>query len=464
MNTQQAVDTSQLRAQYASALGEAKKLADQWKGKEHEMPSEVATQISGWLGTSDELKARLDVLGQLNTGIRDMGEPITTPVISRPAAPGEGDVPTDPQSWKSFDLITPFGTKEYRFNTPLATGRDAKSARAYSTAFDLYCRLGEKALQSRYPSDYKALSEGTDTAGGFLIPQDFQAVLLKKLATMVAVRAYARVIQTQRESVVFARVNYTTDNKYTSPARVTWTGETPATSTAHQVTDQTFGQITIPVNVAMASQLISNSLIEDAGFDVISYVADCFAEAFALDENDAFLNGTGVARPYGIMTRVTDGTISNTVSGTSAAISTSGDAWSGKRLIDLYYAHPSQYRMGAMWLMNSTTMAAVENLVDAQKRPLIKELQTASIAMGEPSIIKGKAVAIDEFMPDIGASTYPILFGQMTGYTIVDRVGYSLQRASELYMQYDQTLLVGRKRVGGDVTEAYRFRALKASA
>lgn len=462
MNTQQKVDTGAIRTAYTNAIEQANRIAAQYEGKS-EIPTEAANQISSWLGKSDEFKAQLALFDRLNAENEGLSQPTSTPVDWRVAAPNEGEVAFDEKSYRTFELETQFGKKEYRYNVPLATGENQKAARKYSDVFECYCRYGFAETKRRYPNDVKALSAGTDTAGGFLIPQDFQSELLKKVATMVTIRAFARVIQTSRDSVTFGRVNYTTDNKYTSPARVSWLGETPATNTAHRITDQTFGQINIPVNVATASQLISNSLIEDAAFDVIGYASDCLAEAFALDENSVFLNGTGVSQPMGIMTRVTDGTISNTVSGTSAKIFTAADDWSGKRLVDLYYAHPVQYRREALWLMNSSTMSAVESLVDAQKRPLIKELATASLAMGEPVALKGKPVSIDEFMPDVGASTYPILFGQMKGYTIVDRVGFSLQRFNELYAEYDQTLLMARKRVGGEVTEAYRLRALKAS-
>lgn len=461
MSVAQKVDTAGIRAAYASAVEQANKIAAQYEGKS-EIPKEAADQMAAWLGKSEEYKAQLTLLSRLNAENEGLSAATTNPVDWRVAAPGEGDLEVDAKSWHSFDIQTASGTKAYRFNVPLATGKDSKSARQYASAFEAYVRYGAAEVKGRFPNDFKALSAGTDTAGGFLIPQDFQSDLLKKMATTAIVRANARVIQTSRDMVTFARVNYTTDNKYTSPARMTWTGETPATSTTHRVTDQTFGQINIPVNVAMASQLISNSLIEDGAFDVLGYAGDSFVEAFNLGENDAFWNGSGVSQPRGIITEVSAGTISYTVSGTSNSISTSGDAWTGKRFVDLYYAHPAQYRNGAIWAMNSTTMAAVENLVDAQKRPLIRELATASMAMGEPAAIKGKPVAIDEFVPDVSGDGFPVIFGQMAGYTIVDRVGFSVQRLDQLYAEYDQTLLIARKRVGGGVTEAYRLRALKA--
>jgi HK97 family phage major capsid protein len=151
-------------------------------------------------------------------------------------------------------------------------------------------------------------------------------------------------------------------------------------------------------------------------------------------------------------------------SGTSAAIATTGDAHSGKRLVDVYYAVPSQYRKrNATWLMNSMTAKEVDLLVDNNKRPLVRELTAASLADGEPNVIKGKRVSIDEFMPDISANGTPIVFGDFGGYMIVDRVGFSVQRYYEVYAELNMTLLLARKRVGGGLIEPYRLRALKCA-
>ena len=82
---------------------------------------------------------------------------------------------------------------------------------------------------------------------------------------------------------------------------------------------------------------------------------------------------------------------------------------------------------------------------------------------GEPSVIKGRRVAVDEFMPDIAANAYPILFGDFSGYLVADRVGFSIERYNELYANENQVLLLARKRVGGSPIEAYRMRAMRAA-
>lgn len=454
------MDVKQLKGQLSGLVSEARKLADEYKDKE--MPKTVADQIAGLLGKSDALKAQIETAVKLTGLETELAQPeIKAANLGwRASAPGEGDVPFDEKSYREVEVKSIFGTKTIRYHVPIKT-----EGKAYANAFEAYMRKGKAGMGEM---DRKTLSEGVDTAGGFLVPQDFQAELIKKMATMGVMRQLARVVTASRDSVTFPRVNHTTDDKYTSGVRMSWTGETPSSATVHRVTDPVFGHIIIPVNVAMASLPLTNSLIEDAAFDINGYSAQLLAEAFALGEDYTFLVGTGVSQPMGVTTEISATSATNFpnyyASGTSAAISTSGDAHSGKRLIDLFYTLPSQYRANAVWMMNSTTAAAVENLVDNNKRPIIRELNSISLGSGQFDSIKARPVMIDEFVPDIAANAYPILFGDMSGYTIVDRVGFSVQRNDMLYMETDITLLVARKRVGGYCTEPWKIKALKAAA
>lgn len=451
----------QLRGQLATKITEAKAITAQWAGKETDMPAEVDTKLQQMLGEADTLKARITSLQRLADHDLDRDTPTENPLAWRTASPKEGDAPTDAKSWRTVDIPTPFGTKVYRYHVPVAV-----EAKGYGSAFEAYMRHGAEQVKAAYPRDFKALISGSDTAGGFYISPDMQSEVLKKMATTATIRSLARIIGTSSNLVQFPRIKYTTDNKYTSGMRMTWTGEAPASGSTHRVTDQILGQVNIPVHTAMASQLVHNDLIEDSAYDVLGDSSQFLAEAFALGENDAFLNGTGSGRPLGMITQISSTADDSTyipyiASGTSAAISTSGDAFSGYRLVKLYYNLPAQYRARAVWLMNSLTMLEVESLVDAQKRPLIAALTAASITTGEPTIIKGKRAAVDEFVPDIGANAYPMLFGDFSGYVVVDRVGFSVQRLTERYAEENQVLLLARKRVGGSPVEAYRLRALK---
>lgn len=376
-----------------------------------------------------------------------------------PADEKAGDAETDAKGWREVEIDTHYGKQAIRYFVPLSV---EKAGKGHKHAFEAFARRGAAALG---PNDRKALNETTDADGGYLVSEQVQREIIKKVATLVYMRQLARVVTTSVSGVVWPKVDYTSDNKYTSPARMTWTGETPASSTAHRVTQPTFGELGIPIYTAMASLPISMNLIEDSAFDVIGVATDMLAEAFALGENDTFINGNGTSKPSGVLLNAGTTGIPLTVSGTSAALTTTGDAHEGARLVNAYYATPSQYRgREAAWLMNSATLNAIDNMVDAQKRPLVRELTSASLGSAEPNTLKGKAIYTDEFMPDVAANAVPVVFGHFKGYAIVDRVGIGVRRLEENYAEVNMALLLARKRVGGALIEPWRLRGLKCSA
>lgn len=438
-------------------MAEAKRLGAEYAGREQEMPADTMAAIDAQLGKADEVKARMDLAQRMQAGDAFLNEPAGVSVTQstfREAGPNEGNAPVDVKAWRSMKVATLFGEREFRYHVPLTV-----QAKDYVPAFESYLRKGFEMMG---PNDRKTLIEGQDTAGGFTVPEDFQAELIKKIATDAMIRSLARVVQTSRDIVSWPRVNYTSDDKYTSGVRLTWSGEQPSSSTAHRVTDPVFGKINIPVHTAMASLPLSNDLIEDSVFDVVGLASDLMGEAFALGEDDAFINGNGSGRPMGILAEVNGNGPAYVVSGTNGALSTSGDAHSGNRLLDLYYAVPSQYRRRGVWIANSGTLKEIDNLVDAQKRPILQALTTGSVATGEPSVIKGRPIIVDEFMPDLATDAYSVAFGDVSSYIVLERVALAVQRLLEVDAQSNNVILLARRRVGGYLAEPYRMKVLKA--
>ena len=70
----------------------------------------------------------------------------------------------------------------------------------------------------------------------------------------------------------------------------------------------------------------------------------------------------------------------------------------------------------------------------------------------------------EQFMPDMTTDAHPIVFGDLRGYLVLDRVGLSLQRLDELYAETDITVLLARRRVGGQLIEPWRVKAQKVAS
>jgi HK97 family phage major capsid protein len=365
---------------------------------------------------------------------------------------GKGGPRYDPLSWREVKVAG----VNVRYHVPLAV-----EEKTYPSAFAAYLqRKGD--VGSVGPADQKVLAEGLDTAGGFAVPEDWQARIVAKIAASVAAYRLATKLTTTRGQLTLPRVNYATDNTYTSAVRAVWTGEQP-TSTAAQATDPVLGIVNVPVNTCMSWLTVTADLLEDS--DVFPLATRLFGEAFSMAEASAYISGTGSGQPRGILTDVdgTDG-VASVASGTSAAISTAADAHSGRRLLDLRANVPPQYWSEASWLMNATTEEAVDNLVDTAKRPLLL-LEGANLPPGAVGTIKGRPVFVDQFMADVAANSYSVLFGDFSGYLIAERAGLTVEVVNDATTaRQNLRILLARRRVGGTLSEPYRLRVLKAAA
>lgn len=275
---------------------------------------------------------------------------------------------------------------------------------------------------------------------------------------ITVVRSRARVVNTIRDSAEWPKLEGG-NSQYTSAVRVTWVDEIPASATVAQ-TNPTFGMYRIPVHTVMARTDLSRNLVEDAAFNMQAITAELFAEAMAVDEDQKFLTGTGGGTPRGILgnrsgaNETPETGIDSVNSGAAAALTADG-------LVDLAYGLHAQYRGNAVHVGARLTHRDVRKLKDGNGDYLWQR----GLAAGEPPTLLSYPFLESESMPAIGANNYPIIFGDMKGYLIVDRVGMSVERVEDTTTKGTNTIaLFARRRLGGQVVEPWRFQGHKVSA
>ena len=125
-------------------------------------------------------------------------------------------------------------------------------------------------------------------------------------------------------------------------------------------------------------------------------------------------------------------------------------------LVDTVYALKAGYRQNAHFVMNRKTQGAVRKLKDADGHYLWAPPATPD---GRATIMNFP-VAEAEDMPDIGANSYSIAFGDFSrGYLIVDRLGVRVLR--DPYSQKPYVLFYTTKRVGGGVQDFDAIKLIK---
>jgi HK97 family phage major capsid protein len=436
------------------------------------------------------LAAAIEEINAVDSIRADMPEPV------RPPFPGMGlgnqpdptpDVPAA-ESGVRAAYVRRFGEPEGFVKSALTELHGAGYAQAFydqKKAFVKYLRTGELDREERAalshiiytPAAIKAamdqgiydvstlratMIEGSDVLGGYVVPVDFQARVISRLPGFTVVRPRATVLTTSRDKVSIPTATGG-DDQYTSAVRVTWVDETPTATQAES--NLTFGLENIQIHTAMITTPMSQNLLEDAFFNIESFLAEKFAEAAGVDEDNKFLIGGGGASPRGILP--------NSLNAHSLTEEDSADAnlltWDGgaagaatkRGLLGITYALAAQYMPNAAWYMERATAEVIRSYKDGSGRYLWEPNQQ----VGEPPMLLGYPVFMQEGLPSIAANAYPIIFGDMKGYYIADRVGMSVNRFNDSATASTNTVkYVMRRRLGGEVCETYRLAVLKIAA
>ena len=303
------------------------------------------------------------------------------------------------------------------------------------------------------------LEEGSNDLGGFLVPEDYRAEIIKRLMGNTVVRGRARVVTTTRDAIEWPRLEGG-NTLYTSAVRVTWVDETPASATASE-TNPTWGLVRIPVHTVMARTNLSRNLLEDSAFNLLDVMAGMFADAMGIDEDAQFLLSEGDGTPQGVLGTRGNGAQAAPITGVATTNSGNATAITADALVQLVYSVASQYRNNAVLVMSRTTQRDIRLLKDGESRYMWQPSLTA----GQPATLLGFPVLESESMDAIAANAYPIIFGDWgSGYIIADRVGMSVERVTDATTTgQNQIALFARRRLGGQCVSPWAFGGLKIS-
>lgn len=308
-------------------------------------------------------------------------------------------------------------------------------------------------LRAGRETELKSFSGAVAADGGFAVPREIDALISARLRAISPIRAIAQVVQTGSAGY---RKLITTSG--TASGWVSESATRPETSTP------AFAEIAPPTGELYANPAASQAMLDDAAFDVQSWLANEIATEFARAEGAAFITGTGTNQPRGFLnvtsTTAADaarpfGTLQHIVSGNASGF----DAAPELKLIDLVHALKAGHRQGATWVMNSKTLAVVRKMKAADG----SFLWQPGIMEGQPNRLLGYPVIEAEDMPDIAASASPIAFGNFrAGYLIAERSATSILRdpfTNKPFVHFYAT-----KRIGGQVLDSDAIKLLRISA
>lgn len=317
----------------------------------------------------------------------------------------------------------------------------------HKQAFEAYVRNGDdRQLRSL---DTKAMSYGSGQDGGYLVPDETEAEIGKRLSALSPIRSIASV---QQVSAAVLKKPYAV----TGPA-TGWVAETTARP---QTNSPTLSELSFATMELYAMPAATATLLEDTVVDLDQWLSSEVEVAFAEQEGLAFVSGNGTNKPRGFLDydKVAEaswaweklGYIATGVAGDFPA-SNKSDV-----LIDLVYALKAGYRQSASWVMNRKAQAAIRKLKDADGNYLWQPPATP----GSRAMLMGFPLVEAEDMPDIATDAFPIAFGDFSrGYLVVDRTGVRVLR--DPYSAKPYVLFYTTKRVGGGVQDFDAIKLLK---
>ena len=246
-----------------------------------------------------------------------------------------------------------------------------------------------------------ALQVGTDSEGGYLVPDEYERTLVEALEDQNIFRQLAHVIHTSsgdRKIPVVA-----------SKGTASWIDE----EAQYPESDDAFGQVSIGAYKLATMIKISEELLNDSVFDMPAYIAKEFARRIGAAEEEAFFTGNGTGKPLGILAAT-----GGAETGVTAA---AADKITMDEVIDLFYSLRAPYRRNAVFIMNDATVKALRKLKDGQGQYLWQP----SITAGTPDTILNRPVHTSGFMPTLATGNKTILFGDLGYYWVADREGRS---------------------------------------
>jgi len=303
----------------------------------------------------------------------------------------------------------------------------------------------------------KDLTEGTDSEGGYLVPQEWKAQLIQMLETYGVARQQCTIIPMSREELVMP--------KLTQGVQTYWIGEGKTISE----TQPAFGEFKMVAKKMAALVPMTSELLADTAIQIANLLMTLFAQAIAKEEDRVAFTGNvaGDSDPFNGIMYDPDVTSMALASGSTGFTDLDADF-----MADVVASVTPTVGSGARWYMHRTVFNVIRKMqgltFDGTSAMVANNQYVFSPPQGtDPGTIWGYPYTVVEAMPGIaasGADTPFMVFGNMQHYYIADRQQMSIARSEHVGFAQDKIYLrvLQREAMGAAVPEA--FTVIKTAA
>lgn len=411
-------EMTRLREQTAHKHAELIELHQKAEAEERNFTAEEQSEFEKRMTDFQELRNRSQRAEELWVEEQSVQKALNAPIEMRV---GEEDVPLT--------------LNEFQRRRAGERGADVAE---YRNAFFKY--VTARAVAELDFEEKRALSRATNPAGGFLVPTEMEASIIRSERFMGSVAALSNTITTAGGEPLLVAAN-------TAHGSAVWTAE----NAAFTPSDETFAQISLNAYKASTKVIVSEELLQDSAFNLEELLSQEFGERIGVLEETAYVNGDGTGKPQGILPNIT--AITAAVGNTTAFNYTA--------LVSLVFSVPAQYRRGSSFVVNDAAARNMYLMLDSQNRPL----WSVNVAVSGPDTFLGYPIYTHPDMPAPAIGAKSVMFGDWRRVYTIRRVqGFSVQRQNELHSDNGQVGFRGWERVDGRVVLADAARAMIHSA
>ena len=433
---------AELKAERAAAFTEAEELLDLIDENDREFSQDEDTRYNACLARIEVLTADIERRMKLEAQqtARMAQESNQPPRVPQSAAPGQP--PADPVPAAAASPNTSAGIpRAYGKLMAFPKTRDGE-ARAYRAGMFIRASIYGDVKAADYCRQHgigvrSALAGGVNTAGGVLVPEEFERAIIDLREEYGLIRRLVRVRPMGSDTQNIPR--------RTGGLTAYYTGE----NTAGTESDASWDNVQMTAKKLMVLTRMSSEISEDAVIDLADTMAQEIAYAFAVKEDTVGLTGTGISTDGGIVgvnVKAIDGSHGMATVAAASGHDTLPEI-DADDLINLLAAVPKYAKRGAAWICSPAAEEVVFNAIKIAGGGNTRDI----LADSDTPRFLGYPIEVTDVYPDSVSTTYNgavmIGFGNlMQAVSLGDRRGIRVALSSEQYWEEDQIGVKGTMR------------------
>lgn len=432
---------AELKNERAKVLAEAEEILDTADQNDRALSEDEDQKVQLCMDRIDALDKDIERRLRLEAQqVAAMATPPSTPSTPAPAAAPTVAMPsgTAIQTTAPQSIVIPraYGRMVAFPRTPegeMRAYRTGMFIRAViyndAKAFD-WCRQNGIAVRS-------ALSGGVNTAGGVLVPEEFERAIIDLREEYGTFRRLVRIRPMGSDTQNIPR--------RVGGLTAYYVGE----GVAGTESDASWDNVGLSAKKLMVLTRMSSEISEDAVIDLADTMAEEIAEAFAIKEDTVGFTGTGSSGDGGIVgvnVKAIDGSHGMATVAAASGHDTLPEV-DADDLINMMAAVPKSAKRGAVWVCSPSAEEVVFNAIKVAGGGNTRDI----LADADTPRFLGYPIETTEVYPDSLTTNYnglPMIgFGNLSrAVSLGDRRGIRVALSSEQYWEEDQIGVKGTTR------------------